>query len=67
MGAHARHPLGSTTPGGGLRKSAIWAGLLPFLLPFPVISCSIPVFLRHVGSHPRHQLIISICSIMLNM
>jgi hypothetical protein len=53
--------------GGGLRKSELWPQMLPFLLPLSVISCSIPVFLRHVGSHPRHQLIKSICSIIVRI
>jgi len=68
MGAPT-HPLKEIDlPWGGSAKIEIAAQmlpfLLPFLLPFPFISCSIPVFLRHVGSHPRHQLIKSICSIM---
>jgi hypothetical protein len=54
-------------PLGGSAKIELWPQMLPFLLPFPAISCSIPVFLRYVGSHPRHQLIKSICSIIYDI
>jgi len=64
--AHAPPPR-FDHPWGGSAKIALWPQMLPFLLPFLVISCSIPVFLRHVGSHPRHQLIKSICSIIFNI